>query len=193
MDYKIFTLANLFLIALLVGCSDEDLHAKSTIKTSGQHIESVHKIASLIEKYKANTGKYPFHENWLSVKEGYVAVPISVKLTNKRLPEEFRYPPPGRSGLVISQLEFEEYLSRGLKEKIVLPMDDREIRQKNGNWPFFYQFLYDGQDYYVSCFLTESHPKARKIDDGWYKYEVGSTAVAIRNILLFDANTNTGT
>ncbi|MDY6992790.1 MAG: hypothetical protein SVR94_09340 [Pseudomonadota bacterium] len=155
------------------------------LKTSKEHIDSVHKIAEVIERFKEKTGNYPFIENWSNVEEGYVAVPISSNLTTRELPEEFRYPPRGVSGVVIPAKEFEKYLSNGLKEKVVLPKDDRKIRSPRGNWPFFYQYLYDGKNYFVSCFLQEKMPNTRRLGRKWYKYEVGSIAVPGKNILRY--------
>lgn len=155
------------------------------LKTSKEHIDSVHMIAEVIERFKEKTGNYPFRENWSNVEEGYVAVPISANLTTRELPEEFKYPPRGRSGLVISAKELEEYLSNGLKEKVVLPKDDRKIRTSKGNWPFFFQYLYDGENYFVSCFLQEEMPNTRKLGNNWYKYEVGSVAMPSKKILQY--------
>jgi hypothetical protein len=176
------------ILALLSGCSGPADEINNRAKTTAEHIKSIHDIAIIIEKYKSVTGQYPFREKWEDVPEGYVAVPISAKLTQYELPEQLKYPPPGISGHVIGSDQLESYLSVGIKEPIILPKDDREIIRDGKVWPYFYQFLYDGQNYFVSCYLDEHHPHARKVDENWYKYEVGSVAIPDRKIHLFSAD-----
>ena len=149
-------------------------------KSDQDRVNDIHQIASIIEEYKKAKGHYPFSENWENVEKGMVAVPILVHMSSHRLPEQFQYPPPGMSGLVITTEEFEDYLSSGLKRSIKLPRDDRPIKSPQGNWPHFYQFQYDGQNYFLSCYLNSALPFARKLSENFYKYEVGSIEIPRR-------------
>ncbi len=149
-------------------------------KSDQGRVNDIHLIASIIEEYDKTKGHYPFWENWQNVEKGMVAVPILVHMSSRKLPEEFQYPPTGISGLVISTEEFEEYLSKGLKRSINLPRDDRPIKSPQGNWPHFYQFQYDGHNYFLSCYLNSAIPFARKLGDNFYKYEVGSVEIPKR-------------
>jgi len=185
LNYHIKTLCLAICFSLVAGCIESNEPDTPTQRTATEHMDNVHQIAAIVENYKAVTGNYPYRENWGDVESTYVAVSISTKLTTEELPEEFRYPPPGVSGAVISSNEFEDYLSAGLNKKVVLPKDNRRIKRDGRNWPFFYQFLYDGEHYYVSCFLQEDHPKARQIGRNWFKYEVGSIEIPNRKIHKF--------
>ena len=170
----------LFLVAS-AGCS----RPIQSRKTDEDRIRDVHQIASLIEEYGAKKGRHPFAERWDTVDQGYVPVPISVHLSSRALPEEFQYPPRGVSGVVIAREELEEYLSRGLGRKIRLPCDDRPIRIGGANWPHFYQCLFDGKDYFVSCHLEKRSPFARELGRGLHKYEVGSVEIPGRQTRLY--------
>ena len=176
---KIFKLSPLSFI--IFGVFLFSLHPYAqTPKSDQDRVNDIHQIASIIEEYKKIKGHYPFAENWQNVPDNMVAVPILVHISSYELPEEFRYPPARMSATVITTEEFEEYLSKGLTRPIKLPRDDRPIKSSQGNWPYFYQFQYDGHNYFLSCYLTSALPFSRKLGDKLYKYEVGSIAIPQR-------------
>ena len=177
-----FKAALIIIIILGTSCRTSDTPPR---KTDKNRVEDIHLIASLVEEYKDVLGKYPFAENWENVEEGMAAVPILVHMSNYELPEEFRWPPSGMSGIVLSVDDFEYYLSKGLKRQIKLPRDDRPIKSHRGNWPYFYQFLFDGHDYFVACHLDTELPYTRKLGEGFYKYEVGSIEIPGRKTRRF--------
>jgi len=174
--------ALIILITLGISCCASDTPPK---KSDRNRVQDIHLIASLIEEYKDALGKYPFAENWENVEEGMAAVPILVHMSNYELPEEFQYPPPGTSGIVLSVEEFENYLSKGLRRQVNLPRDDRPIKTPRGNWPYFYQFQFDGHNYFVACYVNTEMPYTRKLGEGFYKYEVGSIDIPSRKTRRF--------
>jgi len=181
--YKYFFCKSLILIITFLiynGCS-----SSKQLKSNQERISDIHTIASIVEEYKDITGRYPFAENWDNVKEGYSAVPIMAHLSEHGLPERFRWPPPGWSGRVINVDMFEDYLSKQLGKKIKIPADDRPIKIISGIKPNFYQFLYDGKNYFISCEVSEELPFTRKLGPEVYKYEVGSVSIESKKIRRF--------
>lgn len=144
-------------------------------KTDAERIQDVHYIAELVEQYKEKTGSYPYHHWFEDVKEGYVVVPVGVNITDQTLPEQYRYPPPGVSGYVDSTEEFLKNLRYVLGNKVNVPYDDRPVVYEPPYIPTFYQYHYDGNDYFVSAILTAPNQYTRELRKGYYKYQVGST------------------
>ena len=154
-------------------------------KTDQDRVNDLHEIASIIEEYNKVNGHYPFAENWQNIARGKIAVPILVRMTIHELPDEFRDPPPGTSAIVVTAEVFEQYLSNGLGRIVALPRDDRPIKRPEGNWPYFYQFLYDGKNYFLFCFLNTPLPYTFRLAENYYQYEVGSIAIPERKTRRF--------
>lgn len=164
--------AVVLLLLILAGCNSKTEQTGS--KTDADRIRDVHYIAELVEQYKEKTGSYPYHNWFENVEEGHVAVPVSVNITDQTLPEQYRYPPLGVSGYVDSTEEFLKDLRYVLGNKVNLLYDDRPVVYKPPYIPTFYQFLYDGENYYVSAILTKPSQYTRELRKGYYKYQVGS-------------------
>lgn len=146
--------------------------------TDVQRISDVHAIARIVEYFKGQTGHYPFEEAYLQTSPGSVAVPATVLITRHEVPEQYRYPPPGVSGTVFLYDDFAEYLSQKLGEAVKLPSDSEAA-------PRFYQYHFDGQNYYISAALFEPTETTRQVALRWNKYEVSSTSVPARKIRRF--------
>ena len=147
-------------------------------KTDAQRIADVHAIARLVEEFKQKTGHYPYEEAFLNPEPGFAAVPTSVNISSQPLPEQYRYPPPGRSGVVYSREEFLAYFEKELGKVVTLPSDSAPP-------PRLYQYQFDGRNYFVSAVLLEATPDTRQLAPEWHKYEVGSVAVPERRIRRF--------
>ena len=78
-----------------------------------------------------------------------IAVPIFCNLSHHTLPERYKWPPLGTSGHMMTAGVFEAYLSDYLMREIILPKDDRPVEKMGKNNPFFYQFLFDGTNYFI--------------------------------------------
>jgi hypothetical protein len=175
----------LFLIVLFpaLGISQEN-------KSDLDIVNDIHYIASLIEEHKSNYGHYPFAENWINVEKDMVAVPVLINISKYELPENLNYPPPGMSGVVLTTEYFESYLNKSLNRPIIIPRDDRVVKGPNGIVPHFYQFLFDGSNYFISGYLTTDFPNSRKLGYGLYKYEVASIAIPDRKIQKYSEISN---
>ncbi len=145
-------------------------------KTDADRIADVHAIASMAEEFKEATGFYP-------LADVYVNVPVSVNLSERRLPVNYQYPPSGQSGSVRTVREFEEYLKRTLGPELEVPKDNRPLDEL----PLFYYYLFDGENYRVGAVLDEATENTRTVADLYEKYEIGSKAIPERNIWRFDA------
>jgi len=140
-------------------------------------MEDVHTIAGIIEQYRQKTGRYPYAENWDNVKEGMVAISISVMISTKELPEEYRYPPGGLTGAIFLYKDFLEYLRAVLGKDLTLTEDGLD--------PYYwapYQFHFDGKNYFVSAHLTKPNKYTRPVSNA-HKYQVvsiGNLSMKIR-------------
>ncbi|MCK4913936.1 MAG: hypothetical protein KAS69_05000 [Planctomycetes bacterium] len=169
---KTIEIMALFLFVVFAGCNTDT--PQTDPKTDAERIQDVHYIAELCEQYKEKTGNYPYHDWFEDVEEGYVAVPVSVVITDQEIPEQYQYPPPGVSGYVDSVEELLKYFQSELGKKLKLPYDDSPIVYESPYVPKFYQFLYDGENYYVSAILTKPNNYTRELYNGYYKYQVSS-------------------
>lgn len=167
-------LVSLITVLTLAAC-DRNITAG---KSDAERIRDVHTIANIVEQFKEKTGHYPYEENFSNVRSGYVAVPISVNITDKALPEQYRYPPPGFSGGIIPNDEFLAYLRESLGPNITLPYDDAPL-------PRFYQYHFDGKNYFVSAVLYAPNEFTRMMRENWHKYQVGSVSNPQFKIRLF--------
>lgn len=156
-----------------------------TEKTDADRIQDVHRIAEICEKFKEKTGYYPYAELFEDVEDGYVAVPVAVNIYHDELPEQYKWPPLGRSGTIVSTEEFLSYLEKELGEKVELPYDGRIVEFKPPYVPTFYQYLYNGRAYFVSAILTAPTQHTRELFPGYYKYQVGSVEVPSKKILKY--------
>jgi hypothetical protein len=136
-------------------------------KTDEERVADVHTIAQAIEEYRRRTGRLPFDETFATLPEGAPREPINVNLTKGELPPDYRSPPPGAPGAVVSGDEFVDYLRRTLGPGFDLPVDPAPA-------PRFYQVHFDGRDYYVSAALFEPTEHTLPMTDDWHKYQVGS-------------------
>lgn len=105
-------------------------------------------------------------------------MPATALITHQDVPERYRYPPAGISGTVFLYDEFVKHVSDKLGEDVVLPTDSEPA-------PRFYQYRFDGQNYYVSAMLLKPTEATRKVASEWNKYEVSSTSVPARKIHRF--------
>ncbi len=153
-------------------------------KTDQQRICDIIKIAGYVEEYKLKVGFYPYGEAYLNPTEGYTPVPGSVVIYRGELPERYLWPPRGRSGKVFSIDNFEKNLSVTLGD-IKLPVDGRIVNETS--FPTFYQYLFDGEAYYVSAILKKERDDTRTLAPGFYKYEVSSIGIPERKIQEFGA------
>lgn len=161
-------------------------------KTDQERICDIIKIAGYVEEYKRKAGFYPYEEAYLKPEEGFAPVPGSVVIYTGELPERYRWPPAGRSGKVFTLENFEKNLSAKLGD-LKLPVDGRVVNESS--FPTFYQYLFNGEAYYVSAILTKERDDTRTLAPGFYKYEVSSVAVPERKIQDFggakeDCNSN---
>ncbi|MDC0936728.1 hypothetical protein OAS39_10615 [Pirellulales bacterium] len=192
---RLLILSGVFLLTSSGGCNDtptaapppsdegstaspDTSQAARSPKNDEQRISDVHKIATLVERFKEAAGHYPYEEAFLNPEPGFVAVPASVNITRLELPDQYRYPPPGVSGAVFGYQDFQDYLREVLGDDVVLPSDTEPP-------PRFYQYHFDGQNYFVSAVLTSATPDTREVAPGWHKYQVGSTAVPDQKVLRF--------
>jgi hypothetical protein len=153
--------------------------ATSTLpKSDAERIADVHTIARLIEDFKQKTGHYPYEEAFLDPEPGFKAVPATVNITRQKLAEQYRYPPPGASGVVYPFNEFLAYLQDTLGGDVMLPSDSEPA-------PRFYQYQFDGQHYYVSATLLQPTSDTCQLAPQWHKYQVSSTSAPEKEILRF--------
>jgi hypothetical protein len=155
-----------------------EIDSQNEPTTDADRVADVHAIASLVEEFKQKTGHYPYEEAFLNPEPGFVPVSAAVIVTSQDLPEQYRYPPPGVSGAVYPCDEFIAYLSEALKRKVTLPSDSEPP-------PRFYQYQFDGQNYYVSATLSQPTAHTRQLAPNWHKYQVGSTAIPEKKVLRF--------
>ncbi len=148
----------------------------SPAKTDADRIDDVHALATIAEEFKQATGFYP-------LADVYVNVPVSVNLSNRRLPAHYQYPPRGQSGSVLTVKKFEEYLRKTLGPELEVPKDDRRLDEL----PLFYQYRFNGENYFVAAILDEATEATRTVNDLYEKYEVSSKAVAESKVQRFDA------
>jgi len=146
--------------------------------TDDQRVADIHAIALIVEYFKDQTGHYPFEEAYLQTSPDSQAVPATVLITRQEVPEQYRYPPPGVSGTVFLYDDFAEYLSEKLGDDVELPFDTEAA-------PRFYQYHFDGHNYYISAVLLEPTEATRQVAPGWNKYEVSSTSVPTKKIHRF--------
>lgn len=172
------------LVAVLAAAYSGSAAAESDPRAAAdaKRVDDVHRIAALVESYKARRGHYPYADRFENVPAGYVAVPIAVNITDRELPEHYRYPPPGVSGLVLPSAEFEAELKSVLGRDIVIPYDPG---RPAGDAPAFYQYFMDGRAYYVSANLYSPTAETRAIGPHYHKYQVGSVAAPARRVRRF--------
>jgi hypothetical protein len=149
--------------------------------TDEQRVADVHAIARVVERFHDKAGHYPCEEAYQNPTPGYRPVPCSVVITSQDLPEQWKYPPPGRSGRVIPLPEFRAYLE-GVLGPIELPEDDWPV----SIWePRFYQYMFDGKAYYVSAVLLAATERTRELGPTRHKYQVSSISAPKHKILRF--------
>ncbi len=172
------------LVAVLAAAHGGFAAAETELQAAAdaKRINDVHRIAGLVESYRQRRGHYPYADQFGNVPPGYVAVPISVNITDRKLPERYRYPPRGVSGLVLPSAEFEAELRSVLGRDIAVPYDPP---RDDPNAPNFYQYFMDGRAYYVSANLYRPTANTRPLAQDFHKYQVGSAAVPSRRIRRF--------
>lgn len=196
MTARMFAFTVAVVCALSVGCSDRsDSTATSpqnaskpaagrsaetpgTPKSDADRIADVHAIAGLVEDVKQKTGHYPYEEAFLNPEPGFEAVPALVIISRQPLPEQYRNPPPGVSASVYSYDEFLAYLKETLGHDVILPCDSEPA-------PRFYQYQFDGHNYYVSAVLIAATSDTRQLAPKWHKYQVSSASAPEKKILRF--------
>lgn len=147
-------------------------------KSDAERMEDVRQIALAIEKYRRRTGRLPFDETFASAPDGGAGLSINVNLSGQPLPEEFRAPPPGVSGSVLTTEEFIEYMRKVMGAGFTLPTDPAPV-------PRFYQVHFAEGEYFVSAALFEPNEHTLPIADDWHKYQIGSRpdpAMKIRGV-----------
>jgi hypothetical protein len=155
--------------------------AAAPATTDAQRIADVRAIAALVEEFKRITGHYPYEEAFINPEPGFVAVPVMVIVTSQQLPEPFRSPPPGMSVALYPNEEFSDLLAETLGREVALPSD-------NAPPPRFYQYQFDGKNYFVSTVLESGTPETREMAPGWYKYQIGSTGIPSAKVIRFVEN-----
>lgn len=158
--------------------AEEDYQAAADAK----RIHDVHRIAALIEAYRQAAGHYPFRERFENIPPGHKAAPLAATITNLQLPEKYRWPPPGSSGRIMPSAEFEAELRAVLGPDIEIPCDPQKIEVYAPN---FYQFLTDGQDWFVSANLYSPTGHTLRLAAHYHKYQVGSVDVPRQKIRRF--------
>jgi hypothetical protein len=138
-------------------------------------IDAVHRISKMIETIHERTGKYPF--------QGQTNVPVEVRISQIPLQGEYRYPPPGFSGIVLEWSDLYRELAKDLGSSISIPLEPQTV-PAFGHINFI-QFYMDHSNYWVSANLFKPNVTTRRLADHVYKYEVGSLAVAEKRIRRF--------
>lgn len=141
------------------------------VETDQDRINEIHQIAAIVEEYKEKRGCYPFSERWRQVKPGYCATPIYIIITDQKIAEDMMFP-PGMSATSIPKKMFDKYLTEKLGRSIRLPTDSRPVSTKK-----FYQYLFDGENYFLSCILDKSAKLTKQLSADMFKYQVSSTAI----------------
>lgn len=151
-------------------------------KTAEEHVQAVRQIGQVLAEYTQKKGTTPFSENWKEDDPDDDGVPVTIlcHLSKNKIPDRLAFPP--FSCQVIPPKEIEDYLSKALGRKITLPRDDRDLKLNGKPAPFFYTIQIDDGKFFVATYLTEPHQDARKLGEGWYKFEVGSVAVPEKKI-----------
>ena len=167
----------LWVTLLVIPCASP---AGTPKQAEAQHLSAVKAIAALFEEYYDKYGTYPYSENWSDVENGFRAVPIVCNLSVHPIPERMAYPPHSCS--LFSPREVENYLSSTLNRQVTLPKDNRPLKHKGRDIPFFYQLLIKEDAYYVSCYLNFAHDGTRELAKFWHKYQLGSTGIPERKI-----------
>ena len=154
----------------------------SAAKTADQHVAAVREIGQILAEYTQKKGATPYSENWKNDDPNDESSPVSIicNLSKEKIPDQLAFPP--FSCYVMPHNDLEEYLSKGLGRKIVLPLDDRKLKNGGRPLPLFYIVQINEGDFYVATYLTEAHKDARKLGDNFYKFEVGSVAVPAKKI-----------
>lgn len=152
--------------------------AAAPATTDAQRIADVRAIAALVEDFKRKTGHYPYEEAFINPEPGFVAVPAMVIVTSQQLPEPFRSPPPGMSVALYRNDEFRDLLAETLGREVALPSDSAPA-------PRFYQYQFDGKNYFISAILESRTPETREMAPGWYRYQIGSIDIPSAKVIRF--------
>ncbi len=142
-------------------------------------MKDVETIVHAIEEYRKRTGRLPFDETFATAPEGGVGLSINVNLAGQPLAEEFRQPPPGMTGSVLTTEEFVDYMRKVMGAGFTLPTDPAPA-------PRFYQVHFGDGEYYVSAALFEPNEHTLPMADDWHKYQIGTKPDAAAKIRAID-------
>ena len=154
----------------------------SAAQTTDDHVAGVRQIGALLAEYTRATGGTPFIERWEEDDPDDDTVPVTIicNLSENEIPDELAFPP--FSCFLMEVAELEAYLSAGIGREIRLPLDDRELVHRGRPMPWFYTVQIGEGNFFVATYLAEAHEDARRLGEGFYKFEVGSVAVPERKI-----------
>jgi hypothetical protein len=174
----ISSMKTISLTLLLLAC----LPGVALSKSTEEHIQAIRQIGGILAEYTKAKKATPFAENWKKddPDDGMAPVTLICNLSDKKIPDRLAFPP--FSCHVMPAEELDAYLSKALGRKIVLPRDDRDLKWKGKQMPLFYTVQIREDEFFVATYLTEEHKDARKLSDGWYKFEVGSIAIPAKKI-----------
>lgn len=137
-------------------------------------VNAVHEIAAMAERYKEQTGAYPF--------AGSANVPVEVILSGDPLRGEERFPNPGTSGIVLDWRYFWEEINKVSQVSPRVPVDPPRT---GAHAPNYIQYYTDHKNYFVAASLDHPTDNTRKVGQHYYKYEVGSIAIPEKKIRNF--------
>lgn len=149
------------LLAVSAYLAHESFHRMAD-ETRVRHVDE---IFAMMVSYRDQVGVCPLGDR---------AGPVAVNISHGPLPPRFSKPPPGTAGTIVPFVEFEAEVRAVLGPDTVFPQDPQNV---SSGPPNFYQYHVADDAFFVAASLYHPRPKARAVNDWYYKYELRGECV----------------